>query len=524
MIDSVTVDSCNQATLDVTVGGSASAGATDIVWTHPNGVSGTGTALFTVEAAAPPTVVSTSPADGTTGVSVTTQPTIQFSEPLTAGTVTGATVRLLDDAGNPVSQSASSPSLSADGTVATISPAAALDEGRTYRIEVLGGTTGVRDLADHPMASTFTQATGFETIDTTEPTITAIQALNVTGTEALITWTTDEAADSQVFYRRTGNADYQQTDLDTTLVTDHSMQLTGLTPSTAYEYHVASADAAGNETTSSPDQAFTTTDSPYSYIAFEAEFGTLVDPVFAAQGNTAFGGAWIETGPGGGNADPDNPRGSATFGVHVPASGTWYLWVRLYDSNSPSDTWYESIDGAVRQPLSSSAAGLWTWEAARSYSLDEGLHTVELGGLESGARADRVLLTDDPDFLPTQQPGADLTPPAAVGQLTGTSTDGGALLSWNNPADADFEKTIVRYRTDGLSPVSPADGYPVVEDPAAPGSSATYSHTGLTNGVTYHYSVFAVDASGNAAAAAHVQVTPEAQVTVPDPPTNVTVL
>ena len=122
LINNITVDSCNQATLDVTVGGLASLGAADIVWTHPNGVSGTGTALFTVQAAVPPTVDSTSPADGATGVSVTTQPTIQFSEPLMAGTVTASTVRLLDDIGNPVPQSAGSPSLSADATLVTISP------------------------------------------------------------------------------------------------------------------------------------------------------------------------------------------------------------------------------------------------------------------------------------------------------------------------------------------------------------------------------------------------------------------
>ena len=56
-------------------------------------------------------------------------------------------------------------------------------------------------------------------------------------------------------------------------------------------------------------------------------------------------------------------------------------------------------------------------------------------------------------------------------------------------------------------PVSPADGFAVVTKSGAPGSVDSYIHTGLTNGTTYSYSAFAVDASGNVAPAVKVSAT-----------------
>jgi hypothetical protein len=47
------------------------------------------------------------------------------------------------------------------------------------------------------------------------------------------------------------------TTLDGSLVTSHTVTITGLTASTIYHYHVSSSDSAGNATTSG-DQSFTT--------------------------------------------------------------------------------------------------------------------------------------------------------------------------------------------------------------------------------------------------------------------------
>ncbi|MBZ5637652.1 MAG: fibronectin type III domain-containing protein [Acidobacteriia bacterium] len=518
-VNSVTVNSCTQITANVTVGGSAAAGATNLDVTNPDQVFGSGSGLFTVQAATIPTVSSTSPANGATGVSVSVHPTVTFSEAMLASSVTSSTVRILDGQGAAVAQAAGSPSLSGDGLTATVVPAANLTMGATYKIQVVGGASGVLDLANHSMTSTYNQATGFSTTpDTAPPTISSVQSGSVTSSTAQITWTTNETADSQVFYRKSGQTGYQQTDVDATQVTSHSVTLQGLDPSATYQYHVRSADAAGNASTSSPDQTFTTSASTYSYLRSEAEAGILVAPVRIQSGSGGFGGSWIDTPSGTATGTASSPSGTATLGINIPTAGTWYLWLRIYGPSTSSDTWFESVDGAARQTVTASTTGAWTWVAGRSYTLTQGLHTVELGGRDAQARADQVLLTNDVAFRPTAQPVDDQTPPAAPSGFAATPSNLQNTLTWTDPSDADFASTVLRYRIDGRYPTSPVDGFAVTQEPAAPGTADSYVHAGLTNGTVYSYSAFAVDANGNVSVAAHAQGTPTDNV----PPAAVT--
>ncbi|MCA9324689.1 fibronectin type III domain-containing protein [Candidatus Saccharibacteria bacterium] len=92
--------------------------------------------------------------------------------------------------------------------------------------------------------------------DTTPPVISSISSGSITQTSATITWTTDEAADSQIKYGTTSSYG-STTTLNTTKVTSHSVSVTGLTAGTTYHYQVVSKDAAGNSS-SSADQTFTT--------------------------------------------------------------------------------------------------------------------------------------------------------------------------------------------------------------------------------------------------------------------------
>jgi hypothetical protein len=81
--------------------------------------------------------------------------------------------------------------------------------------------------------------------DATAPVLSAIAAVRVSGSTATITWTTNEASDSQVQYGKTwgyGSA----SPLDASLVLSHAVTLTGLSKKTTYHYRVLSRDAAGN--------------------------------------------------------------------------------------------------------------------------------------------------------------------------------------------------------------------------------------------------------------------------------------
>lgn len=82
--------------------------------------------------------------------------------------------------------------------------------------------------------------------DVTAPTISSINSGTPGQTSATITWTTDEAATSQVEW---GTSTYYGSGIsafDLTKVTSHSVGISGLTSNTTYHYRVKSRDVAGN--------------------------------------------------------------------------------------------------------------------------------------------------------------------------------------------------------------------------------------------------------------------------------------
>jgi|GEM_PF-2418692 len=81
--------------------------------------------------------------------------------------------------------------------------------------------------------------------DTTPPTIGSIVVSGQTGTEATITWITDEASDSQIEYGTT-TAYGGVTSLDSSLLMSHAQVINGLTMGKVYHFRVLSSDEAGN--------------------------------------------------------------------------------------------------------------------------------------------------------------------------------------------------------------------------------------------------------------------------------------
>ncbi len=113
--------------------------------------------------------------------------------------------------------------------------------------------------------------------DSTPPVISSVFASNITSSSATISWSTDEAADSQVEYGLTQSYG-SQTALDANLLTSHSQNLLGLTASTTYHFFVKSKDLAGNLATST-DYTFTTNPTP------SCSQNTLTDFRDGAEGN-----------------------------------------------------------------------------------------------------------------------------------------------------------------------------------------------------------------------------------------------
>jgi len=97
-------------------------------------------------------------------------------------------------------------------------------------------------------------------LDTAGPAISSVRVVGLTDNSAIITWMTDEEADSAVDFGLT--TAYGSSKLDPTFVMSHSVALGGLSPTTTYHFRVQSRDRAGNPPSLSPDYIFITTATP----------------------------------------------------------------------------------------------------------------------------------------------------------------------------------------------------------------------------------------------------------------------
>lgn len=85
--------------------------------------------------------------------------------------------------------------------------------------------------------------------DITPPVISGGIDYTVTENSVTINWTTNEASSSQVEYGTTTGYGLSST-LDNTLVTSHTVNLTGLVDGTTYHYRARSRDSSNNESVS----------------------------------------------------------------------------------------------------------------------------------------------------------------------------------------------------------------------------------------------------------------------------------
>jgi lysyl endopeptidase len=132
-------------------------------------------------------------------------------------------------------------------------------------------------------------------VDCQAPAISNVQSSLVTGSTARITWTTDESSNSTVHYGTTTPPG--STASNPSLVTAHTVNLTGLTECSTYHYSVTSADVVGNAATD---------DSGGAYHSFATTKN--VNPSFPSSGPPV--------------AIPDNNPAGASSTITVPDTQT----------------------------------------------------------------------------------------------------------------------------------------------------------------------------------------------------------
>ena len=136
--------------------------------------------------------------------------------------------------------------------------------------------------------------------------ITAVQTGSIGATSAVITWQTNNAASSRVDYGTT--AAYGSAVTSASLVSTHSLTVSGLSPSTTYHYKVTSVDGA-SQTASSADGIFTT--------SAQAATNLVANPGFESGGT-----GWSLASTASIDAVASNAH-SGTRSLRLAATGAW---------------------------------------------------------------------------------------------------------------------------------------------------------------------------------------------------------
>jgi hypothetical protein len=196
----------------------------------------------------------------------------------------------------------------------------------------------------------------------------------------------------------------------------HSTVVSGLVSGSPYTYYVRCQTPTGLANAGDYAVSFSVAAAPpagqnfYAYL--EAESGVLVAPMYAIQMGTASGGWFVRSNT--------TNQGKALLTVTVPANGTYVLWGRILSGNQNFDSLYVSVDGGP-EDIWDTAQGTWmnAWQWTRVtgrianggtpsvknanprlFQLAAGTHTYTFRGCETYTYLDRVLITDDLQFVP----------------------------------------------------------------------------------------------------------------------------
>ena len=182
------------------------------------------------------------------------------------------------------------------------------------------------------------------TFATGGPSITAVSAA-ATPPTATITWTTDTSSNSRVDYGTT-SSNLNLNAINASMVTAHSVGLTGLTTGTTYYYRVTSVDAFGNSTTS-PVLA----NSPASFVESDTT-APVITAVSAAPGSNTAVITWttnenstsrVDYGTTSNNLNLNSVNNTQVTAHSISLSGlttgiTYYFRVTSVDGSSNSAT------------------------------------------------------------------------------------------------------------------------------------------------------------------------------------------
>jgi hypothetical protein len=191
--------------------------------------------------------------------------------------------------------------------------------------------------------------------------------------------------------------------------------VTGLSSGQTYYCAVKAYNTALQESSYSSEITFTYTspgitvpDPSTRLVLLEAESGTLNSPATVMGSGT---NVYVDT-----NNFSTASQGFTRMSFNLDTAGDYQVWARVKATAASMDSFFVTMDSAaedifhvyvVPEPTEARATD-WIWKrihipggVPRSYDLATGAHTLKFRTREQGTQLDRVVLTNDPNFVPT---------------------------------------------------------------------------------------------------------------------------
>ncbi len=136
-------------------------------------------------------------------------------------------------------------------------------------------------------------------------------------------------------------------------------------------------------------------------IWIEAEDGDLELPMIKKQDVLASENNYIVT-----TSDDPDVSSKATYQVYIPVSGTYTLWIRVLAPDGLSNSCFVSIRNTADREYKFNTSTSWNWgppvNDRLSINLDRGFTTLVIRNREKGTQIDKILLTSNSSYVPTQ--------------------------------------------------------------------------------------------------------------------------
>ncbi len=406
-----------------------------------------------------------------------------------------------------------------------------LTPGTLYDFDVVS-TNGSSVSGTSPNASFTTTAVA--------PVISAVTAAAITSSSATITWTTDQPSSSQVFYGAT-TAYGSQSTLNSTLTTSHSVTLTGLTPSTLYDFDVVSTNSASLSATSTNATFTTTAVAPTISGVIVSTITTTSATISWTTNQATSSQVFYGTTTAYGSQSTLNNTLATSHSVTLTGltPGTLYDFDVVstnsssLSATSPNATFTTTSLAPVISAVSataitaSSATITWTTDQASSSLVNYGTttgygsqsalnsalttaHSVTLTGLTPGT-------TYDFDVVSANSANVSAT----SGNFTFATTGGPVITREASYPVADTTADIL-WTTDQNSTSQVNYGTTTAYGLQTPvNTTLTLYHavalSGLNQGTTYHYSVVSTNTSGQTSSSPDFSFTTTGVATTPPP-------